>query len=258
MNPPNKSEWSDVLRCALLEPGTISQAFKTFHGYSLGNQILAWMQCKDRGLQPGPIATYSKWREVGRRVRAGEHAIWLYMPIRVNKKNKDSGEEESVVTRFTMRPYWFVLAQTEGKDFTPLARPTWDWKACLKGLGVAMERFTDTNGNCLGYAHDKAIAISPLCKTMDVFFHELAHVVRGHTKDRDWIDGPCRLPKNIRELEAEATAMLCCEALGFEYDQATCRGYMQHWYKEQEIPEASAHGIMLAAEKIIKAGLVEL
>jgi antirestriction protein ArdC len=41
----------------------------------LGNQLLALSQCMARGIQPGPIATFQRWKELGRYVRRGEKAI---------------------------------------------------------------------------------------------------------------------------------------------------------------------------------------
>ena len=52
--------WAELLHKAVTEPGVISTAFSTFHSYSLGNQILALVQCQRRGITPGPIATFPK------------------------------------------------------------------------------------------------------------------------------------------------------------------------------------------------------
>jgi len=49
----------------------------------------------------------------------------------------------------------------------------------------------------------------------------------GHTTESDIADTE-RTPKNLREVEAEAVALLCCEALGLE-GAAYCRGYIQNW-----------------------------
>jgi hypothetical protein len=68
-----------------------------------------------------------------------------------------------------------------------------------------------------------------------------------------------RTPKNLREVEAEAVALLCCEALNLE-GTAYCRGYIQNWlypmvgYNGQGIPERSARKIFHAADQILRAG----
>ena len=61
--------FADLLRRAVEEPGEVSAAYRQFHGYSIGNQLLALSQCLARGIQPGPIATFQRWRELGRWVR---------------------------------------------------------------------------------------------------------------------------------------------------------------------------------------------
>ena len=61
--------WSELQETALKEPGTIHEAYTRFWNYSIGNQILALMQCRSRGLEPGPIASFQKWKELGRQVR---------------------------------------------------------------------------------------------------------------------------------------------------------------------------------------------
>src|SRR5207245_11036022 len=48
-------KWSALLVEAVNKPGLIMKAYSNFHSYSLGNQLLALVQCQMRGLQPGPI-----------------------------------------------------------------------------------------------------------------------------------------------------------------------------------------------------------
>jgi len=71
-------------------------------------------------------------------------------------------------------------------------------------------------------------------------FHEAAHIILGHTAEATFTDTE-RMPKNLREVEAEAVAMLCCEALNLE-GADFCRGYIQNWlnrgigYSAEAIP----------------------
>ena len=77
---PNTASFADLLRSAVTDPGVISRAYQQFHSYSLGNQLLAWAQCVERGIPPGPMATFLKWKELGRHVRKGEKALVLCQP----------------------------------------------------------------------------------------------------------------------------------------------------------------------------------
>src|SRR5262245_45030462 len=84
------TKWSRLLIEAVQKPGLICEAFHAFHGYSLGNRMLALDQCKMRGIQPGPISTYKGWKEKGRQVRKGEKAIVLCRPLTRTFKNEFS------------------------------------------------------------------------------------------------------------------------------------------------------------------------
>jgi hypothetical protein len=77
MTPAASTPFADLLRSAVTEPGILSDAYHQFHNYSIGNQLLAWSQCLGRGIQPGPMATFPRWKELGRYVRKGEKAITL-------------------------------------------------------------------------------------------------------------------------------------------------------------------------------------
>ena len=67
-----------LLQEAVTKPGIVSAAYSAFTQFSIGNQLLAWSQCMTRQIQPGPMATYPRWRELGRHVKRGEKAItWV-------------------------------------------------------------------------------------------------------------------------------------------------------------------------------------
>ena len=58
---------------------------------------------------------------------------------------------------------------------------------------------------------------------------------------------------DIREMEAEAVSLLCCESLGLP--GADCsRGYIQSWGQGQTFTERSAQRIFRAADQILRAG----
>jgi hypothetical protein len=149
-----------------------------------------------------------------------------------------------------------VLAQTDGEAMELPQLPSFDADKALATLDVQRIPFTETDGNCQGYAKKRSIAINPIAQLPHkTLFHELGHVVLGHTSEADFNDSE-HTPRNLREVEAEAVALLCCEALnldGAEY----CRGYIQEWLKrgtDSAIPEKSAQKILKAADQILKAG----
>ena len=116
MSRPTPKAFADLLASAVHEPGTLSQAYRQFHHYSLGNQLLAMFQCAERGIAPGPINTFPGWKTLRRHVRKGETAITLCMPITVKRKRvevvPDADEPSDITTRFVYKPRWFVVSQT--------------------------------------------------------------------------------------------------------------------------------------------------
>jgi antirestriction protein ArdC len=257
--------WSELLHKAVTEPGVISQAFSRFHNYSLGNQLLALQQCQMRHIEPGPIATFPRWKELGRHVRKGEKALTLCMPITVKATkateppaevdNAPAKDEEFILTRFAYKAHWFVLAQTDGAEYKPEPVPGWDEERALAALDIRRTAFGMPDGNLQGYAMKREVAINPLAELQQsTLFHEVAHIVLGHTAEGSVnSDSSDRTPRNIRELEAECVALLCCESLDVP-GAAESRGYIQSWFKGHEVPERSAQRIFHAADTILKAG----
>jgi antirestriction protein ArdC len=213
-------------------------------------------QCHARGIALGPIATFPRWKGLGRYVRKGEKAIELCQPVTCKRtiENTETGEQdEATLTRFVYRRNWFVLAQTDGQPYAPPAVPGWDQTRALAALEITETPFELADGNCQGYARARSIAVSPIAALpFKTTIHEIAHIVLGHTAEGELQDDE-RTPRNLREVEAEATALLICAALN-QPGVDCCRGYIQHWYDGHEIPEANARRILKAADQILRAG----
>ena len=233
-------DWAKLLTDAVNTPGVISTAYSRFWNYSVGNQILAMIQCVQRGLEPGPIHTFKGWLDLGRHVKKGEKAITLCMPLVVKRKISAAGIDPATartgdgaerqltgsaggvpgadgsfaVMVFAYRPHWFVLNQTDGEPYLPRELPLWSEAAALQALEIERIAFNHPNGNCQGYALHRTVAVSPLAalphKTL---FHELAHIVLGHTEEGYRIEDHEFTPCNLREVEAECVGLICCESL---------------------------------------------
>ena len=263
---PDIPKWSALLVEAVNKPGLIMQAYSAFHQYSVGNQLLALVQCQIRGLDPGPINTFPGWQSLGRNVKRGERALVLCMPITRKHRDQESdgnGSEEAngehAYTAFVYKPRWFVISQTAGDEIASPRIPQWEADRALTALEIEEIAFTATDGNCQGFARNHQVAINPVAQLPHkTLFHEVAHVVLGHTTEGTFSDGELT-PRNLREVEAEAVALLCCEALNLE-GADFCRGYIQNWlcpavgYNGDAIPEKSAQKIFRAADQILRAG----
>jgi len=248
--------FSQLLRDAVNQPGILSQAYSQFHNYSIGNQLWAWAQCLSREIPLGPIATFKKWQELGRQVQKGQKAISLVMPVTIAKKDEAGEKTGEFFSLFTVRNNWFVLSQTEGDEFVhEVPTPTWDKAKALEALGVTETTFSLINGNVQGYAQLDSIAVNPVAEyPHKTRFHEIAHVVLGHTKEGLVTDSELT-PRDIREVEAEGVAYILCNLLGLPGLEES-RGYIQNWMSDTEISDKSAQRIFAAANKILEAGKV--
>jgi hypothetical protein len=274
------SDWSELLVQAVNTPGIISDAYRRFWNFSFGNQLLAWAQCTHRGIALGPIHTFVGWKDLGRHVRKGEKAITLCMPVTIQRTRDEPSPDEAedgeqsagtvtitagqsgatkikpaCRTVFVYRPHWFVLAQTEGKEYVPAELPEWSETRALDALKIVRIPFRHLDGNAQGYAVDRQVAVSPVAfMPARTLFHELAHVVAGHTAESHRMDDDdSATPRDVREVEAECVALICCSCLGLG-GESFSRGYIQHWIKGQAILERSAQKIFRAADCILKAG----
>lgn len=257
MTTDNSIQFYNLLQSAITEPGIISKAYSAFHGYSLGNMIAAACQCAEREIDIGPIASFNAWKEKGRSVIKGQKAIALCMPVTCKSKETDlaTGEEKQFsYNRFVWKNNWFVLDQTEGEEFAnEINIPQWNKITCLRELGIIEGKFKYLDGNTQGYASGNIIAVSPVAEyPLKTRFHEIAHVVLGHTAEHTLTDTPST-PRDIREVEAESVAFILCSLLDLPGKDES-RGYIQSWLRGQTIPEKSAQKIFSTADKILKSG----
>jgi antirestriction protein ArdC len=241
----DKLNWTEMLI------GRMFEAYRAFHSYSICNQA---SQLTNRGLRVSPLSTFNGWQAKGRKIRKGEKAISLWMPLTFHSKDEDNDDKQKTITRFAFKNNWFALSQTDGKDYELPPMPAWNKEQALTNLQVEEISFDMADGNCQGYATQNKLAINPLAQLPHkTLFHELGHIMLGHTKSDHVEADRHELVRNIKEVEAESVAMILCEVLdlpGVEYT----RGYIQDWLKSDKIPEASAKAIMSAASKILKAG----
>lgn len=183
-------KWSALLAEAVNKPGLIMKAYSAFWNYSVGNQILALVQCQLRGIQPGPINTFPKWQTLGRVVKRGEKALTLCMPLTRKRRDDESRESEApsheqTYTTFVHRARWFVVSQTFGSELGPVTIPEWDAERALTTLCIERIPFDMPDGNCQGFARHNQVAINPLAQLPHkTLFHEMAHVIL-HTSEGD-------------------------------------------------------------------------
>lgn len=256
--------YNDILKEVLTEKGTISECYSMFHTFSILNQFIACAQLKAMGLPIRPVACKSLWSKRGMVVKA-EHEnnpIWLRMPN--TKKYVETNEQGEEITNFrtfyNFRPNWYSLTQVETRrgQKAYMRRPqvdtsNFDVKKVTEKFSIQKIDYDNINGNCQGYCYpkDKTYAINPLAENeFKTTIHEIAHILLGHADVDD--------TRDIKELEAESVAYIVMSILGADDDTLEkMRGYIQNWFKGNEVPNKSAQKIMKIANDIIKAGLSE-
>jgi hypothetical protein len=144
-------------------------------------------------------------------------------------------------------------AAPQDADMPPLATPAWEAERALAALNVNEVPFNSTDGSgILGYAAGRSIAVSPTSPLPHLTrFHELAHVLLGHSIEREHSD--TLSSRNLRECEAETVARLCCAALDLPGVESS-GGYIQHWWGAGKIPRRSVQRILKGVDQILKAG----
>ena len=248
-------DYQALLQQALNEPGALSSAYRAFHNFSMLNQSLAYLQCQRRGLEISPLASFSAWKSKGRLVKKGEKAISLFLPVtKSDEKVMEHGNKEAVVNRFfILKPHWFVLSQTEGPDVEWPSLPNWQIDTAIPALEIEQIPFASLNGNAQGYAVGRSIAVNPLAAfPLKTTFHELAHVLLGHTVSGQLSDDE-QTPRNLQEVEAESVAYIVSSILGLP-GQDSSRAYIQGWLGGETLSDASIRKIFSCADRILKAG----
>ncbi len=215
---------------AELEAGK-SEALKTylaavsrFRHYSWNNVFLIAAQ------RPNAthVAGFHTWHDLGRSVKKGEKGIMIFAPMIVKREDapvqpKESQPKEPSRLAGFRTAYVFDISQTEGKALPEFAKTTGDPKDHtdkLKEMAARREIAVEYDPSitpAMGISSGGRIRLVPdLSKAEEfaVLVHELAHEMLHHGKDIE------RLPKVVRETQAEAVAFVVCQAVGLESNNA--------------------------------------
>jgi antirestriction protein ArdC len=247
--PLRKLDWQDLIEKALTMPGNVGNTYNRFYTYSFLNQLLLLEQ----GVLE-PVATYERWKQLGRQVLRGSKAKTIIRPIVVTKKD-EAGEVEENYLRFKPVRSLFALSETAGHELPPVEIPAWDLETAKRNLAIHQGRFRSLDGNTQGYSYGREFAINPTAKyPTKTLFHEIGHIVLGHTvidQQADYVQH-----RGIKEFQAEATAHLTTNELGIATDEeaSVSRGYLQGWLQDQRPSDIAVRGVFSATDKILRAG----
>lgn len=257
--PETKVDWPQLMNEALTAPGNLGNTYSRFHEYSITNELLFLIQ----GLHE-PMASYSRWKALGRQVKAGSRAKEVIVPVLVNEKPPEDetlDEKRERVARlvgFKVVRAVFGLSDTEGNELPDIPTPGWDLQSALDKLGIREVPFESTNGNLQGYSHGLEYAINPIAvNRLKTTYHELGHIVLGHTLPHHFEEYQAH--RGIYEFQAEAVSYLVMNELELMDDETAShsRGYIRHWLGEEQPPDQAIRQVFTAADRILRAGRVE-
>ena len=253
-----KVDYNKLLKSAFSEAGKLAEYYRYFHNYSFGNQMLLLGQ----GVT-GPVAKFKRWVELGRSVKKGAKAKFIFVPFtkKIEGVNEDTGEITiSTMKSFFLSPCLFELTDTEGNElYSPEKElPKLDKFKIYSALEITECNWREIDGNTQGYAipSKRQIAINPLAVYPEkTLLHEVAHCILHAKVDSLKKAHDTAIPQNLREVEAESVAYITGSFLGILSEDAkrSSRGYIQHWIDNNSIPENNAKRIFGAVDKIIKA-----
>lgn len=241
-------DWRALLDQAMTMPGSLGNTYCRFYQYSLTNQLLLWSQ----GVSE-PCAPFKVWKALGRiPVKGGARLVRHPRPV--YETDAGTGERVLKFVRFVLRRSTFPYSNTVGPDVEWPELPEWDAQRALAALDIVQVPFAMIDGNCQGYSTGRTIAISPIsvfpAKTL---FHELGHVMLGHTIDCAEGESPCS--RGVQEFQAEAVAYLLAHELELDaWAPEESRAYIQHWLGDEQVTDAHIRAVFTAVDKILKAG----
>lgn len=256
--PKVEIKWAELLEQALTVPGSRTNLFNRFYEYSFLNMI--WLTVQGVNEPCGP---YGLWKKLGRQVRKGSKGKTVLHPIIVTKRDPETkkpvlknGKEQRIVIGFAPRATVFTYSDTDGDELVIPELPEWSLDMALDTLDIKRVKFAINDGNTGGYSVDRTIAINPTTTApLSTAFHELAHVVLGHTTKEGLAE--YQTHRGAMEFEAETVAYLLRNELEVhekDFDVDHSRTYIQQWLGGQEVSEKSIRRVFTATNTILKAG----
>ena len=246
-----KLDWHQLIEETLTMPGSLGNTYNRFVNYSFMNQVLLYVQ----GVRE-PVNTYNRWRQMDRQVIKGSKAKTIVRPI-IGKARLDDGTDEVRLRGFKPVKCLFTVSETTGEELPPLEPRVWDKDKALGALVIRQVPFEDIDGNTAGYSVGRDFAINPVAKyPLKTTFHELGHIVLGHTTPDQLQD--YQRHRGVREFQAEATAYIVMNELELSehLDASESRAYVQHWLSDERPAESEIRPVFSAVDSILKAGWI--
>lgn len=212
------------------------------HAWSLGNQIIAYVQSGGvldcRG--------FKQWQAAGRQVKKGGRAVFILSPLTMKIEDKATGEEKRIVKGFQAIPV-FPVTQTEGD-----ALPTFDYAPAempplldvAQRLGVSVD-YGVIEAGAGGWFNPTKLHIHLGSQDATVFFHELAHA--AHNAVAAMSTKPTKAEVVEEETIAEFTAAVLADLYGYNHTGNAWQ-YIAHYAGD---PLSAIYKAMSMIEKVL-------
>lgn len=214
---------------------SIAESMARFYNYSFYNQFILYCSGASQ------VASYKRWKEMGRSVKNGAKAIWILAPSikKVREENEETGEDEigEVITGFVSVPV-FDIADTEGEEIKRKMTTKSDIEldTLLKvaenlGYKVSFKALEVETG---GYVAEKNIVLNsnlPKLENTGTMLHELSHGELGHTNSSDMTS------RSLAEQQAETVTAILCNIYGIERKSDF---YLKSWKLDEDIKKSFA------------------
>jgi len=189
--------------------------------WSLSNKVLAFAQAGEIDCRG-----FKQWQEIGRSVKKGARAVYIFRPHTIKVKEEDSGEDlqKSVCIGFSAIPV-FAASSTEGDDLSSNYQPQelpplYD---LAKRFGITIS-FVPVTPDKLGDAKIDGSSIRIGTHDESVFFHELAHAIHAR------IDGDLKGGQQTdQEVIAEFTSAVLMDFYGIRDNSGNAWQYISQY-----------------------------
>ena len=218
-----------------------------FHNYSFYNTFLIFVQRPDAS----HVAGYRKWQRMGRQVKKGSKAIYIYVPMRINTTWEDDEGEIHEAGKLIFKPgAVFAYEDTEGVEIPWVAPVKWDERPLTPQLLELRDDLTQTllSGNVTAIDYKSAaddtiiergaggyykvtkrsIVISadnPPAHQLHTLIHEAAHALLHDQRDKE---GVHKLDYADEEILVEFATLKACATIGIDATDYASK-YLWSW-----------------------------
>lgn len=242
--------------------------------WSFNNIMLILLQAAERGFTPSMVKTSRAWNKLGRKIKTGEKALYIFEPMKYRlsleeaQKQGKNGFDSDGKPRMTIRGVRpsprFDVTQTEGEpipeDRTTRAPVTEDeiaevWETVATEIRATGYEVTGgPPGDVDSYTDPTAREVW-VCDTLEdeaaitAALRELAHIRLNHLADAD----EYRQHRERMDREATTVAIIAAGALGLNtssHDQPALTGWLEG---NAELLAETAERVTATAQEIIRA-----